>query len=135
MKRMQFLFKILVFPFVVVGKILVMLFGKIDWLKPSWLAYLDNLRKQSPAKFVALSLVIIVLGGATYNVYDYYQRLPEPILVDAVITISEPSDEFDSYDEDDNNFISTICRTAYYANSISFSCAYRFNRRGGQNRY
>jgi uncharacterized protein YfaS (alpha-2-macroglobulin family) len=103
MKRMQFLFKTLSFPFVVVGKILVVLFGKVDWSIPTWLAYLDNLRKQSPVKFVAQSLVIIFLGGATYNVYDYYQRLPESILVDAVITIPELSGELESHDEDGNN--------------------------------
>jgi len=100
---MHFLFKIWMFPFVIIGKFLVMLFGKIDWSMPSWLVYLDNLRKQSPGKLAALSLVIMTLGAGTYKAYEYYQSLPEPILVDAVITIPEVSGEFDSYAEDDTN--------------------------------
>jgi len=87
MKLMQFLLKILMFPFVVVGKLLALLFGEVNWSMPPWLAYLNNLRKNSPLKLVFLALLIVGLGAGVYKTYVYYQSLPEPILVDALITI------------------------------------------------
>jgi hypothetical protein len=108
MKLMQFMFKILRFPFVVVGKVLVMLFGKIDWSMPRWLVYLDNLRQQSPTKLVFLIVFIIGVCAGNYKAYDYYQSLPEPILVDAVITIPAVSDGLHSIDEHSDDVNSDI---------------------------
>jgi len=87
MKLMQFLLKILMFPFVIVGKMLTFLFGEVNWSMPPWLAYMNNLRRNSPLKLAVLSLIIIGLGAGVYKTYDYYQSLPEPILVQALITL------------------------------------------------
>ena len=91
---MQFLLNILMFPFVVVGKLLAFLFGEVNWSMPPWLAYLNNLRKNSPLKLVFLGVLIVGLGAGVYKTYDYYQRLPEPILVEALITIPALTDEY-----------------------------------------
>lgn len=100
---MQFLFKTLLFPFIFVGKVLAMLFGKIDWSMPPWLAYINNLRQHRPSNFVILIVFIIGVCAGTYRAYDYYQGLPEPILVDAVITIPALSDEPHSSDGRSDN--------------------------------
>ena len=99
---MQFLFQILLSPFVIIGKLLTMLFGKVDWSMPPWLAYLDNLRKHSPLKLFVVILFIVIFSAGTYKAYNYYQSLPEPILVDAMITIPALSDDDDSEAYDEN---------------------------------
>ena len=98
---MQFLLKILMFPLVVIGKFLALIFGDVDWSIPPWLAYLNNLRQKSPLKLVFLGVLIVGLGAGVYKTYVYYQSLPEPILVDAYITIPAPTEEYLDYENSD----------------------------------
>ncbi|MFQ3248313.1 MAG: hypothetical protein ACI9O6_000115 [Glaciecola sp.] len=102
MNFMHILLKILLFPFVVVGKFLSLIFGKINWTIPPWMAYLDGLRKTSPLKLVLIIILGVGLTAGAFKAYYYYQSLPEPVLVDAVIIIPEVSDYTDDegYDED-----------------------------------
>jgi len=69
--------KILMFPFTLLASI----FGKINWLAPSWLAYLDNYRRTHPLVFFAMIISIIMVIGSV----KYYQSLPKPITVKAEI--------------------------------------------------
>ncbi|MFT5543887.1 MAG: hypothetical protein ACI97K_001386 [Glaciecola sp.] len=95
MKLMHALFKILMFPFALVGKILAVLIGKINWSMPPWLAYLSVQRKQSPAKFVVTICVILFACFGAYKSYDYYLHLPQPILVEAIIIAPDTPAVFD----------------------------------------
>ncbi len=94
---MPFRLKTLMFPFLLIGKIFASLLGKINWSMPPWLDFLLNLGKRSPTKLLAVVVLILGVGFLLFKAYDYYQSLPEPTLVDAIITI--PS----IYNGDDDN--------------------------------
>ena len=98
---MQLLLTILLFPFIVVGKLFTVLFGKIAWSMPSWLAYVVNMAKQNLVKFVIFVGIIIVISLFSLAAYDYYRNLPKPILVDAIITAPQ------LHNDADNNSTST----------------------------
>jgi uncharacterized protein YfaS (alpha-2-macroglobulin family) len=110
MKLMPFLLKTLTFPFVVIGKIWAGLFGKVSWSMPPWLVFIFNLGKRSPANFLVVIAVLFGLGFFAFKTYDYYQSLPEPILVDAIITIPNVynGDTFNNESQDDRDKLPSI---------------------------
>jgi len=68
---------LLLLPF----KILALLFGNLQWSPPRWIDTLNQLRKGKPVIFWGICAVLIMAGIA----YQYYQALPKPITVKAVI--------------------------------------------------
>jgi uncharacterized protein YfaS (alpha-2-macroglobulin family) len=86
---MQFLLKTLMFPLMFITKIFTSLVGRIKWTMPPWLVFLCNLGRQSPPKLATIIVLILVIAFFSLTTYNYYQSLPKPILVDAIITIPD----------------------------------------------
>jgi uncharacterized protein YfaS (alpha-2-macroglobulin family) len=60
--------------------------GDFSWRCPPWFAYLEHKKETKPGFFWAgLSGIIIVLALSAYG-YQYYSKLPKPVLVTAQIT-------------------------------------------------
>lgn len=89
---MTLLFKIVLFPFVTLGKLFSVLFGQVNWTMPAWLTYLFILGKRSPAKLGVLTVALVGVGFFSYKAYEYIKQLPKPVLVEAIITLPNITD-------------------------------------------
>ncbi len=64
------------------GHLIGFLVGRFTWSAPPWLAFFCNLKKSNPKSFWAGILVLLSVFGA----YLYYQSLPKPLFIQAIIT-------------------------------------------------
>lgn len=69
-----------------VASLFILLFGRIQWNSPPWLARLGLFQKTKPKLFYATFSVLILVFLALFYVYYWYSHLPEPKLVKALIT-------------------------------------------------
>ncbi|MBF7073498.1 alpha-2-macroglobulin [Glaciecola sp. MH2013] len=95
---MQAILKTLMFPFTLLALLLSAVLGKFKWQLPPWLDYLNQLRRRSFAKFLFLigALCLFIFGN--YKAIDYFQNLPEALLITAQIELPLTVDVYDPED-------------------------------------
>lgn len=67
------------------SKLLSAVFGSVNWTAPRWLRQLCNYARSKPAKFGAMSALLVLLLAVTAGGMYYYQQLPKPLKVQASI--------------------------------------------------
>jgi uncharacterized protein YfaS (alpha-2-macroglobulin family) len=66
-------------------KIFAWFFGSLSWAPPAWLVASNACRRARPVKFWCSALVLLLLVAGSICGYRYYQTLPQPVALIAVI--------------------------------------------------
>ncbi len=64
------------------GSLLALIFGRLSWSSPPWLAFLAGLPRRRPGATFALLGLLLALAGGTY----YYLQLPTPLRYQARVS-------------------------------------------------
>ncbi len=61
------------------GWIFGMLFGRLEWHAPPWLAAIVRARRERPRRFWGALIGVLLVGAAASGIYYYVQHLPQPL--------------------------------------------------------
>jgi len=75
--------------FSIIGKVVGWFVGSVSWVAPPWLIAMRRQRRERPARFWILTLIVLLTVVGGFVGYLYYLNLPRPLTVTAVIVAPE----------------------------------------------